>query len=80
MERIENETSISSSVVACIRYLGNVFTEPLPSVDKEINIQTHRLLGGIYEVRRSDGLICHDKVWLRHLKVDGGYIDTQTAW
>jgi hypothetical protein len=25
-----------------------------------IQIQTHKLMGGIYEVRRSDGLRCHD--------------------
>jgi hypothetical protein len=31
---------------------GNVFTEPLPSNDRRIHIQTQRLMGGIYEVRR----------------------------
>jgi hypothetical protein len=40
--------------------------------------QTHRLMGGIYEVRRSDGLRCHDihtefhKDWFMHSKVDRG--------
>jgi hypothetical protein len=27
-------------------------TEPLPSNDRGIHIQTHRLMGGIYEVHR----------------------------
>jgi hypothetical protein len=40
-----------------------------------IHIETHRLLGGIYEVRRLDGLRCHDihtkfhKDWFSHSKV-----------
>jgi hypothetical protein len=38
---------------------GNVFTEPLPSNDRSIHIQTHRLMGGIYEVCRWDVLRCH---------------------
>jgi hypothetical protein len=36
----------------CIRYHGKVFSEPLPSNDMGIHIQTQRLMGGIYEVRR----------------------------
>jgi hypothetical protein len=32
--------------------LGNVFTEPLPSNDRGIYIETHILTGEIYEVRR----------------------------
>jgi hypothetical protein len=36
----------------CICCRGNVFTEPLRSKNKVIHIQTHRLMGGIYEVRR----------------------------
>jgi hypothetical protein len=35
-----------------IRCRGNVFTEPLPSNDRRIHIETHRLMGGTYEVRR----------------------------
>jgi hypothetical protein len=31
---------------------GIHFTEPLPSNDRGIHIQAHRLMGGIYEVRR----------------------------
>jgi hypothetical protein len=67
----------------CIR-CRNVFTEPLAS---NMHIQTHRLMGDIYEVRRSDGLRCHDihtkfyQDWFSHSKVDkGGFTDTQTAW
>jgi hypothetical protein len=47
-----------SSVAAFIRYLGNMITEPLPSNDGKIDIQTHRLMGGIYEVRRWVELRC----------------------
>jgi hypothetical protein len=43
-------------------------------------------MGGIYEVRRGDGLRWHDihtkfhKDWFRHSKVDmGEFTDTQTA-
>jgi hypothetical protein len=36
----------------CIHCRSNVFTEPLPSNDMKIHIWTHRLMGGIYEVRR----------------------------
>jgi hypothetical protein len=36
----------------CIRCRGNVFTEPLPSNDVGIHVQTHKLMGGIYEIRR----------------------------
>jgi hypothetical protein len=75
-----------------------LFTEPLPSNENiytlpslclatkgGIHIQTHRLMVGIYEVRRSDGLGCHDiqtkfrKDWLRH-SLTGDYTDTLTAW
>jgi hypothetical protein len=55
---------------------GIHFTEPLPSNDKGLHIQTHRLMGAIYEVHHSDGLRCHDihtkshKDWFRHSKVN----------
>jgi hypothetical protein len=78
----------------CICCCGNIYTEPLPSnnrvifteplliSDREVHIYTHRLTGGIYEVRRSDDLTCRDihtkfyKDWFSHSKVDKG--DTQT--
>jgi hypothetical protein len=59
----------------CIRYCGNVSTEPLPS---NVHIKTHRLMEGIYGVSRWDGLRSHDihtefhKDWFRHSKVDQG--------
>jgi hypothetical protein len=40
----------------CVRCLWNVFTEPLPSNDKGIDIQTHRQQGGL--VRLSLLLFC----------------------
>jgi hypothetical protein len=33
-----------------IRRCANVFTEPLPSNDRGMHIQIHRLMGGILEV------------------------------
>jgi hypothetical protein len=57
---------------------GNVFTKPLPSNDGGYAYR-HRLMGGIYEVRRWDGLSCHDihtkfnRDWLRHSKVNRRY-------
>jgi hypothetical protein len=42
----------------CIRCCGKVFTKPLPSNEKRIHIQTHTLMGGIYEARHSDGFKC----------------------
>jgi hypothetical protein len=38
-----------------------IFTEPLSSNGRGIHIETHRLMGGIYEVRRWVGLRYHDK-------------------
>jgi hypothetical protein len=56
----------------CIPGHRNVFTQPLPSNDKRVHIQTQRLMGGIYELRRWDRLRCQDiytkfhKDWFRH--------------
>jgi hypothetical protein len=77
----ENEASNNSSVVACIHCCRNVSTEPLPSNWRGTHIQTHRLTGGIYEVRSWVELRCHVihtkfyRDWLKHSKVDGE--DTQ---
>jgi hypothetical protein len=60
----------------CICCRGDVFTEPSPSNDRRIHIQTHRLMGRIYEVRHWDWLRCRDihskfhKDWFRHSNVD----------
>jgi hypothetical protein len=45
----------------CIRYRGNVFTEPLPSNDKGIHIQTHRPMGGFmkYAVEMGSGAMIY---------------------
>jgi hypothetical protein len=65
------------SYCVCILWRDNLFTEPLPSNDRRIHVQTHKLMGGIYEVRRWDGFKCHDthtkshKDWSRHSKVNG---------
>jgi hypothetical protein len=55
----------------CIRCRGNVITEPLPSTDKGVYIQTHRLMGGIYEVRH-DIHTKFNKDWFTNFEVDGG--------
>jgi hypothetical protein len=66
----------------CIRCHCNVFTQPLPGNDRRIHIETHRLMGGIYEVRRWDGFSCHyihtkfHNNWFSHSNVNKG--DTQT--
>jgi hypothetical protein len=62
----------------CIRYRGNVFIDLLP-VNICLHTHTHGLIGAIYEVRRWDGLKCHDihtkfhRYCFRHLKVDADH-------
>jgi hypothetical protein len=78
-----------------IRYGGNVsteplpsndrgiFTEPLPYNDRGIHIKTQRLMEGIFQLGRWNGLRCRDirtkfhKYWFRHSTVHGGG-DTHT--
>jgi hypothetical protein len=55
MDRIENDVQ-QFFYCMCIRWRGNVFTESLPSNDKGIHIQTHRLTGGIYNYTVGMGL------------------------
>jgi hypothetical protein len=84
MDRIENDAANNSSVVACIHCHRNVFTEPLPSNDRGDNKYGHRMMGGIYEVRRWDGLTCHDintkfhKIGSGIQKLTGGNTQTHT--
>jgi hypothetical protein len=84
MDHTENDTSRSSSIVSCIHCHGNMFTKTLPGNDRGIHIQTHRLMGGTYEVCHWDRFRCHDihtkchKNWFRHSKVDGGGKHVQT--
>jgi hypothetical protein len=46
-DRIENEASNNSSIVAVYLLPRQVFAKPLSSNDREIHVQTHRLVGGI---------------------------------
>jgi hypothetical protein len=39
-------------MLSCICCRGDVLTKPLPSIDKGDEIQTHRLMRKIYEVRQ----------------------------
>jgi hypothetical protein len=81
MDSIENDTSNNYSIVAYVFVAAVTF---LPSrcltTIGGVYIQTYRLMGGIYEIRRWDGLRCHDintkfhKDWFTHSKVDMGDI------
>jgi hypothetical protein len=66
---------------------GIHFTERFPNKDRGLHIETHRVMGGIYEVHGWGGFSCHDihtkfhKDWFGYPKVDKGeFPDTQTAW
>jgi hypothetical protein len=48
----ENDASNNFAIVACIHCHGKIFTVPLPGKDRGIYMQTLRLMGEIYEVRR----------------------------
>jgi hypothetical protein len=53
MDRIENDASNNSSTAACV-FVASVTFIPsccLATIG-EIHIETHTLMGGIYEVRR----------------------------
>jgi hypothetical protein len=50
LTRIASKTTRPTSLLLRIRYSGSVSTEPLPSNDKR-HTHTHRMMGGIYEVR-----------------------------
>lgn len=52
----DNHVAINSSIAACIRCHGNVFTELLPSNNKGGYTYTHWLMRGIYEVHLETGL------------------------
>jgi hypothetical protein len=58
-DHIKNESSNNSYIFALLVAVGT-FTELLPSNDKVIQIQTHRLIGGIYEARLWDGFRYHE--------------------
>jgi hypothetical protein len=49
----ENDAPSNYSIVACVFVAAvTYFTEPLPSNDRGIHVQTNRLMGDIYVVRR----------------------------
>jgi hypothetical protein len=54
------EGRLNCIIFAHINCHWNVCTELLPDNDKGIHVQEHRLLRGVYEIRRLDGLRCHD--------------------
>jgi hypothetical protein len=89
---IENYASNISSIVACIRYRvkclqccclaprgGTQLLRPWLTTVRGLHMQTHRLMGGIYEVglHHWDGVSCHDistefrKDLLKYSEVDG---------
>jgi hypothetical protein len=88
MDNIENKTIDISYIVVCefvaaVIFLASRFLATI----RGIHIRTHRLMRGIYEVRRWDGpsfRYIHTKFhkdWFRQSKVNReGYSDTQTAW
>jgi hypothetical protein len=62
----------------CLVLNGGIhITEPLPSNDRGIHIQTHRMMGEIYKVRRSDGLSCRHIHAKFHTRLAGGYTERQ---
>jgi hypothetical protein len=79
MDRIENDASNNTSIVACNLCRGNVFTEPLPSNGGGMHIQTHRLMAG---VEMGSGAMIYIPSFIKIVsgiqKLIGGYIDTQT--
>jgi hypothetical protein len=79
---MEKDASNNFSIVACVLVAA---TESLPSNVRGIQIQTHRLMERVYEVRCRDGLRCHDihvkfnNDWFRHTKVEKGDKQAQRA-
>jgi hypothetical protein len=76
MDRIENDASNSSSILQCV-FVAAVTFLPSPCLATvRMHIQTHRLMGGIYEVCHLDGVRWQDihtrfnNNWFRHSKVD----------
>jgi hypothetical protein len=59
-DHIENNASNNSSIVACVFVAAETFLTSRCLATRGEYTQTHRLMGKIYEVRRWDGLRCHD--------------------
>jgi hypothetical protein len=62
MDRIENDTSSNSSIVACLRFHGNLFTETLPSNRAIAQQLNHRLAMGYTGEICSSGLRTKNKI------------------
>jgi hypothetical protein len=77
----KNDASNKSSIVAYVFVAAEMFLPSRCLATVVIHRQTHRPMGGIYEVRRWDGLRYRDmhtkfhKDWFRHSNLDRG--DTQ---
>jgi hypothetical protein len=77
-DHIENDASSNSSIVMCTLCHRNVTNKPLPSNDRGIHMQTHKLRRGVYEILRRDGFRCHNThtnfhtYWFRPLKLIRG--------
>jgi hypothetical protein len=84
-DRIEYDAPNNSSVVACFRCRGNVFTEPLPSNEREIDWRHTAWWEGFMKhavEMGSDAMIYvhtkFNKERLRHSSVKWGEPDTHT--
>jgi hypothetical protein len=82
-DRMENDASNNPPVVAHVFVAAVTF---LPSRCLATYTYRHKLMGGIYEVRRWDGLMCHHihtkfhKIGSGIQKlISGGYTDIQTG-
>jgi hypothetical protein len=76
---IENEASNNSSIVACLFVAAGTFLR-----SRCLETYTDTLMGGVYEIHRSDVLRCHGvhtkfhKYWFKNSQVKGGGDDSQT--
>jgi hypothetical protein len=81
MTRTAQKTTLPTILLLCVFIAsGTCLPSRCLATISGIQIYTHRLMGGIYEVRRCDGLRCH-KDWLSFKSWWGGdrHIDTRTA-
>jgi hypothetical protein len=85
---IENNMS-NNSTVACIRCCRNIFTEPMPSNNSGIHMQTYRLGGGFMEhvTEMGTGAMIYIPSFIKTgldiqklMEGEGGFTDIQKAW
>jgi hypothetical protein len=83
MDHIENASN-NFSIVTCVFIVAATFPpRRFLATTGSIHIQTHKLIGGIYEAHRWNGFRCHDihtkcdEVWFKHSNLMGGR-NTQT--